>query len=306
MTSVSSDVPTHGNYHNYHGYHYHHPGGHDSRLALLPRDLLTDARVLDVGCNEGWVSCEIGASFLFVSLRLLAQSRGARRVVGVDIDDVLVRMAWRRRRTLWSHQAPFSESSSSASRTKRKRSPLPPKPPVVDYFPASCQHMFGPLPIPPTDTFHSDTANHKFPHNITFRRADWRTRLATTSSLRKLLSFPHCVVKVVADSRMLVRFSVSKWIHLNGGDAGLRRFFERVHATLVLGGAFVLEAQPRESYTKARKLHPTLQENAQTLQLQPEGFETVLCSMGFRHVQMLGEPGKGRFRRPVDLYIKQS
>ncbi|KAH9031972.1 Bicoid-interacting protein 3-domain-containing protein [Lactarius hengduanensis] len=298
MTSVSSDVPTHGNYHNYHGYHYHHPGGHDSRLALLPRDLLTDARVLDVGCNEGWVSCEIGASFsLFVAcggseaLRLLAQSRGARRVVGVDIDDVLVRMAWRRRRTLWSHQAPFSESSSSASRTKRKRSPLPPKPPVVDYFPASCQHMFGPLPIPPTDTFHSDTANHKFPHNITFRRADWVNEYIPEDE---------------AGYDVIIAFSVSKWIHLNGGDAGLRRFFERVHATLVLGGAFVLEAQPRESYTKARKLHPTLQENAQTLQLQPEGFETVLCSMGFRHVQMLGEPGKGRFRRPVDLYIKQS
>ena len=54
----------------------------------------------------------------------------------------------------------------------------------------------------------------------------------------------------------LCRFSVSKWIHLNGGDAGLRRFFERVYAALVPGGTFVLEAQPRESYIKARKLHP--------------------------------------------------
>ncbi len=32
--------------------------------------------------------------------------------------------------------------------------------------------MFGPLPIPP-DTLCSDAAKHKFPHNITFRRADW-------------------------------------------------------------------------------------------------------------------------------------
>ncbi|KAI9458002.1 Bicoid-interacting protein 3-domain-containing protein [Lactarius psammicola] len=273
MTSVSSDIPTHGNYHNYHGYLYHHPGGHDSRLALLPHDLLANARVLDVGCNEGWVSCEIGASFTSLSI-----SWGAQRVVGVDIDDALVRMAWRRRRTLWSHQAPVSEppSSSSTSRTKRKRSPLPPKLPVVDYFPASCQHMID---------------NHKFPHNITFRRADWVNERIPEDEL---------------GYNVIIAFSVSKWIHLNGGDAGLRRFFERVHATLVPGGAFVLEAQPRESYTKARKLHPTLQENAQTLQLQPEGFETVLCSMGFRHVQRLGEPGEGRFRRPVDLYIKQS
>ena len=106
---------------------------------------------------------------------------------------------------------------------------------------------------------------------------------------------------------------MSKWIHLNGGDAGLRRFFERVYAALVPGGTFVLEAQPRESYIKARKLHPvsaftllffwwtqcasptqTLQENAQTLQIQPEGFEGVLCSIGFKPAQRLGEPGEGR------------
>ncbi len=36
----------------------------------------------------------------------------------------------------------------------------------------------------------------------------------------------------------------------------LKRFFERVYGTLVPGGTFVLEAQPRESYIKARKLHP--------------------------------------------------
>ena len=43
---------------------------------------------------------------------------------------------------------------------------------------------------------------------------------------------------------------------MNGGDAGLQRFFERVHGALVPGGTFVFEAQPRESYIKARKLHP--------------------------------------------------
>ena len=33
--------------------------------------------------------------------------------------------------------------------------------------------MFGPLPIPPTDTVPLDASKHNFPHNITFRRADW-------------------------------------------------------------------------------------------------------------------------------------
>ncbi|KAI0249983.1 Bicoid-interacting protein 3-domain-containing protein [Lactifluus subvellereus] len=282
MTSVSSAIPTHGNYHNYHGYRYHHPGGHDSRLALLPRELITNARVLDVGCNEGWVSCEI------------AQSWGARRVIGVDIDDALVRMAWRRRRTLWSHQAPPSEPSSSyigTSRAKRKRVPAPPALPEADHFPASCQHMFGPLPIPPTDILDLSVSENTFPHNITFRRADWVNERIPEDD---------------ASYDVIVAFSISKWIHLNGGDAGLRRFFERIHEALVPSGAFILEAQPRESYVKARKLHPTLQENAQTLQIQPEGFEAILCTIGFQPAQRLGEPGEGRFRRPVDLYIKQT
>lgn len=71
----------------------------------------------------------------------------------------------------------------------------------------------------------------------------------------------------------------------------------------------------------------TLQENAQRLQIRPEGFEGVLCSIGFKPAQRLGEPGEGRecldipqwlivvvvfnenvsgFRRPVDLYVKSS
>jgi 7SK snRNA methylphosphate capping enzyme len=108
---------------------------------------------------------------------------------------------------------------------------------------------------------------------------------------------------------------------LNGGDAGLQRFFERVHGALVPGGTFVFEAQPRESYIMhqgpqtsscARHLpfYPMqlsdtfsqkLQENAQTLQIQPEGFERVLCSIGFDPAQRLGEPGEGR--EYLDLWV---
>jgi 7SK snRNA methylphosphate capping enzyme len=123
----------------------------------------------------------VSLSFYIVAseaLNRLAQSWSARRVIGVDIDDALVRMAWRRRRTLWSHQAPLSEPSASyigTSRAKRKRAlaPVPPAQTAADHFPASCQHMFGPLPIPPTDILELGVSENAFPHNITFRRADW-------------------------------------------------------------------------------------------------------------------------------------
>jgi 7SK snRNA methylphosphate capping enzyme len=52
------------------------------------------------------------------------------------------------------------------------------------------------------------------------------------------------------------RFSLSKWIHINDGDEGLIKFFERVYAVLNPGGHFALEPQSWESYAKAKRLDP--------------------------------------------------
>jgi 7SK snRNA methylphosphate capping enzyme len=45
-------------------------------------------------------------------------------------------------------------------------------------------------------------------------------------------------------------FSVTKWVHLSGGDAAIKALFRKAHALLAPGGAFVLEAQPWRSYSK--------------------------------------------------------
>lgn len=131
----------------------------------------------------------------------LAQTRGARRVVGVDIDDALVRAAWKRRRTLWSMQAPASPSEShqenelpetlrslpKVNGNKRKRAgsilelgsesnrALQEVPrPQPDHFPASCEHMYGPLPIPSSAQLEPEfLQSGTFPHNVVFRTADW-------------------------------------------------------------------------------------------------------------------------------------
>lgn len=53
---------------------------------------------------------------------------------------------------------------------------------------------------------------------------------------------------------LVLCLSITKWIHLNWGDAGLKRFFKRIFYNLRPGGRLVLEPQAWPSYNKRRKL----------------------------------------------------
>jgi Bicoid-interacting protein 3 (Bin3) len=47
--------------------------------------------------------------------------------------------------------------------------------------------------------------------------------------------------------------SVTKWVHFNWGDEGVRALFRRAHSALHPGGLFVLEPQPWKSYRQVFK-----------------------------------------------------
>ena len=49
-------------------------------------------------------------------------------------------------------------------------------------------------------------------------------------------------------------FSVTKWIHLNWGDEGIKKFFQIVADYLKPSGFFILEPQQWRSYKKKRTL----------------------------------------------------
>jgi 7SK snRNA methylphosphate capping enzyme len=189
-----------------------------------------------------------------------AQSWAARKVVGVDIDGTLVRGAWRRRRTTWSLQAPDNEVVSVQEHDEKerpkKRLREEPGSTVPDYFPASFEHTFGSLPIPPSQ----HRGIHTFPHNVSFRTADWVNNgiLEDKDGYDVIIA---CVDALTIRSNTTLvhlrqyRFSISKWIHLNGGDDALIRFFDRVHSVLDTGGVFILEPQAWDTYAKAKRMN---------------------------------------------------
>jgi len=61
---MSESLPVHGNYR---GYYHKRPSLADPRLALFPLDFFEGKTVLDIGCNEGWVTCEIGKTITSLS-----------------------------------------------------------------------------------------------------------------------------------------------------------------------------------------------------------------------------------------------
>ncbi len=62
------------------------------------------------------------------------------------------------------------------------------------------------------------------------------------------------LANVTAEYDTIIAFSITKWIHLNFGDQGLKRFFQRIYRTLFPGGRLLLEPQPWSSYRLKRRM----------------------------------------------------
>ncbi|XP_030043160.1 7SK snRNA methylphosphate capping enzyme [Microcaecilia unicolor] len=269
--AASSSRFQYGNYRRYYGYRT--PArSEDPRLRLLMQrpHWIRGRALLDLGCNEGRLALS------------LARSLRPARLLGLDIDPALVRCA---RRNLRREQGQEQRPAGAAA------------------FPQALAACRGPIAAPPLPPQpgggEPDAHGHDdFPHNVYFVQGNYvleRDELLETQS---------------PEFDVILCLSLTKWVHLNWGDEGLKRMFKRIYRHLHPGGILILEPQPWASYGKRKKLTETIFKNYQQITLKPDQFTSYLLSpeVGFSTYELLGTPqtsSKG-FQRPIYAFHKGS
>ncbi|XP_034156794.2 LOW QUALITY PROTEIN: 7SK snRNA methylphosphate capping enzyme [Pangasianodon hypophthalmus] len=310
-----------GNYNQYYG--YRNPGAiEDARIRVFKPEWFQGKEVLDLGCNTGHMTLTI------------AKNWRPARIVGLDIDGALIHAAKQNIRHY------LSEVHTLQARKERNEDETPNKKPEMTkkqrgedgeekdketqseavgekdgsedgenetdqvresvssngnrLFPVSLCVSRGPIAAPPLpDTPALPPGN--FPSNVSFVRGNY------------VLDSDVLLETQREEFDVILCLSVTKWIHLNWGDVGLRRFFRRVYRHLRPGGVFILEPQPWNSYSKRKKLTETIYKNYFSIQLKPEHFSSFLTSeVGFSSYELLGTPNSSSrgFQRPIYLFHK--
>jgi 7SK snRNA methylphosphate capping enzyme len=146
----------------------------------------------------------------------------------------------------------------------------------LEYFPVSCQQQLGAMPF-----------DYQF-SNVYFRAGE----------------FLHEPDQERFDT--ILALSITKWIHLNNGDGGIRYFFNKIYKSLNRGGIFILEPQPFEGYRKRAGMTPQMRTNYMEIDFYPKDFMKFLVQkVGFTLLETLKpiSTSKG-FTRTIYVFQK--
>ncbi|XP_041377703.1 7SK snRNA methylphosphate capping enzyme-like [Gigantopelta aegis] len=222
--------------------------------------------------DSEWFECkdvlDVGCNVGSLTLTIARDFR-PNKIVGMDIDGTLIKAARKNIRQYLSCRV--TDPSK---------------------YPVSCLTNYGPISAPPVGDAKSIST---FPSNIMFIQGD------VVLEDDRLLEYQS------EEYDMILALSITKWIHLNHGDAGLKRVFKRIYKQLRPGGKLILEPQPWSSYKKRKKLTEQIYTNYLSIELKPDAFRNyLLTEVGFSMCEVIGVPfnkSKG-FRRPLQLYTK--
>jgi 7SK snRNA methylphosphate capping enzyme len=81
-----------------------------------------------------------------------------------------------------------------------------------------------------------------FPDNVWFLRDNY------------VLEVDEDLEMVRQEYDVILALSITKWVHINWGDAGLKRFFRRAFLHLRPAGRLIVEFQAWETYAKKSKI----------------------------------------------------
>ncbi|XP_034936957.1 probable RNA methyltransferase bin3 [Chelonus insularis] len=262
-----------GNYDRYYGYRNPHHGI-DPRLTIFAqrKELFFNKDILDIGCNIGHITLSIARDFT------------AHSVTGIDIDRKLIGIA---RRNIKQYvncvRSPASNEDAGNVNTDCDTS----------FFPMSMPINYGPIDVP---GFTKNNDHKGFPYNVTFVQGNY------------VLEDDSLLTSEQPQFDTILCLSITKWIHLNFGDAGLKQAFKRMHAQLRPGGVLVLEAQSWSSYGRKKALTERIYRTYHSIEFFPEKFTQYLLSseVGFTKCEVVSippHPSKG-FQRPIQLFTK--
>jgi 7SK snRNA methylphosphate capping enzyme len=268
---------------------------------------------LDIGCNDGQFCIALAESF------------APSFILGIDPDHVLIDSAQSRLKRLVHAAKNKTPSINEVSHTDasfpviadaESKKPVAPKPLMrMTFLPRAIAVKAAPLkrfeaastvaPNLPADAVsvmrngvvlsESSGAGEVFPHNVVFKVRDiFDVSCTLNSSLEGKYDVVTC-------------FSVTKWVHLNGGDSKLLELFCKLFCLTHQGGRVVIEYQPWKSYENNKATSEQTKNMFPTIGIKPELFEWILTSIvGFEIEHQLGTPvdeAKG-FNRPI-LVLKR-
>ena len=258
-----------GNYTQYYG--YRNPSKcDDSRLRYIPFCWMKSKTILDVGCNTGHFTLS------------LARKMRPNKVDAIDIDKNLIGIA--RRNIL--HYESTNSCKNDESNINNNIAPTSEKT-------GNCEGKTIGCVCENLEQYHGD--ERKVSQIVNFACSNF---VLTSSALVEMCKPEYDVILML---------SVSKWIHLNFRDEGLKRGFDRAYKQLKSTGILILEPQPFESYKKKRKIDPDIARNFQTIQFMPDQFHAYLTGIGFSHWKVLNDETQSSSsfdKRPIIAYFK--
>lgn len=141
-------------------------------------------------------------------------------------------------------------------------------------------------------------AESKFPANIAFKCCNYVLNDERLLELEE----PHFDT--------ILCLSVTKWIHLNFGDDGLKQSFKRMFRQLKPGGTLILESQNWKGYKRRKKLSTEIHTNYSHIKFFPNQFNEYLLSadVGFSsvsNIELPKEHSANGFKRPIFAFKKQ-